>query len=72
MAASIHTLPVHQLQCDDAIHFGNDLVKVVGVDAADPYLDGATAVLVTEDISGAQFCDYLDPQRTFTVIRYTA
>lgn len=51
---------------DDAIEFGNELLLVIGLD---PVNDDGLIPLVTEDVTGTQFVDYVDPQRVFTVVR---
>jgi hypothetical protein len=62
----ITMLPASELQRDDTIVLGEDLVLVIGVDSITP--DGLVP-LVTEDAPGHQYVDHVDPERVFTVSR---
>lgn len=67
----LRTLPASLLRRDDVIVLGGDLVRVIGLDAMVPYLDDSDQrhPLVTEDETGAQYVDYVVPDRMFTVAR---
>lgn len=53
-----------ELKSTDVIYFGDGLCFVVGVE-----IDTHSVTLVTEGTKGAQFIDYVDPMRQFTVVR---
>lgn len=65
MRTSIFVATAAELIADDAIEF-NGLCKVIGIDPVTP--DNLLPI-VTEDFTGAQYVDYIDPQRQFVIVR---
>lgn len=66
---TVLTLNAMHLLPGDVIHFGNSVCFVVGVENVDPYLSEGLTTLVTEGFHGAQYVDFINPQRQFTVVR---
>lgn len=65
MRTNIFAATAGELLADDAIDF-HGLVKVVGIDNLDP--DGLLPI-VTEDFTGEQYIDRIDPLRQFVIVR---